>query len=528
MYRPMLQLALRVVMCLMVALNAAAATKHIVLIAGQKSHEPGGHEYLESIKLLKVLLDRAPNLKDIETEIYFNGWPDDESVLDRADTVAILSDGENAGSPFATDEHMKVLAKEMQRGCGLVTFHWATFTSEKYAPKILEWTGGYFDYQTGHGEGGHFGETGYEHYHSLVRDIKADIELGTPHHPILQGVTPFHLKDEFYYQLVFRDKDSRLQPILRAPLLAPKPEDQIVAWAVERANGGRGFGTTTGHYFSNWRNNDYRKMILNALVWTAGMEVPSGGVPSSYADVDEVNRFLMTRPIRTLLTSGAVLPDADREKLTSEVVAALNSEVPRFEVQATLGPEILQRDLSQYKLIVLADCDGLRSEEGREAQRRIIRYVRAGGALTILYFPRGHSLSAPDSTPALSGPEWHQICKQLIYRPTRPVEQSPQTLMSSVWIEDRNHPISRNVVDWEMYRANTTDDLDIELVDPDLIHVIARVQSRGTGRPVPMSFTSSYGRGRIDHLIIGRDIDAIQIPPMTQLLRYGSLWVAEP
>ncbi len=34
-------------------------------------------------------------------------------------------------------------------------------------------------------------------------------------------------------------------------------------WAVERPNGGRGFGFTGGHFHDNWGNADFRKTILN-------------------------------------------------------------------------------------------------------------------------------------------------------------------------------------------------------------------------------------------------------------------------
>lgn len=53
--------------------------KQIVLIAGIKSHGPGEHEYLKSVELLALLLNRAPNLKDIKVTAYFNGWPDDRA-----------------------------------------------------------------------------------------------------------------------------------------------------------------------------------------------------------------------------------------------------------------------------------------------------------------------------------------------------------------------------------------------------------------------------------------------------------------
>ncbi len=33
------------------------------------------HEYLKSATLLKVLLNRAPGLKNVETEVIYDGWP---------------------------------------------------------------------------------------------------------------------------------------------------------------------------------------------------------------------------------------------------------------------------------------------------------------------------------------------------------------------------------------------------------------------------------------------------------------------
>ncbi len=51
-----------------------------------------------------------------------------------------------------------------------------------------------------------------------------------------------------------------------------------MAWAFERPDGGRGFGFTGGHFHKNWGNENFRKIVLNAILWTAKMEVPTGGV----------------------------------------------------------------------------------------------------------------------------------------------------------------------------------------------------------------------------------------------------------
>jgi len=73
-------------------------------------------------------------------------------------------------------------------------------------------------------------------------------------------------------------------PILRSTFQDRKTKqarEHIVAWALERKNGGRGFGFGGGHFYSQWTNEDCRKMILNAILWTAKIEVPKDGIHSS-------------------------------------------------------------------------------------------------------------------------------------------------------------------------------------------------------------------------------------------------------
>jgi type 1 glutamine amidotransferase len=74
------------------------------------------------------------------------------------------------------------------------------------------------------------------------------------------------------------------------PALSSIPNQQTVAWAFERKNGGRSVGITFGHYYENWRLNDYRKLILNAIVWTAHAKVPKDGVESSFVEDAEVEK----------------------------------------------------------------------------------------------------------------------------------------------------------------------------------------------------------------------------------------------
>jgi len=66
-------------------------------------------------------------------------------------------------------------------------------------------------------------------------------------------------------------------PYVRKAVLENK-ETQTVAWAYTRPDGGRGFGLTGMHEHSNWMIDDLRKLVLNALIWTAKIEVPETGV----------------------------------------------------------------------------------------------------------------------------------------------------------------------------------------------------------------------------------------------------------
>src|SRR5580700_1361377 len=132
---------------------AHARTRKIVLIAGSMTgHDKQTHEYEKNVILLKQLLDTAKNVKGIQTEACFHGWPEDEKTLDDADAIVFVTDGSDRNEqdhPLFVGDRMKVIEKQVRRGCGLMMFHWSTFAPVKYDREITDWVGGYFDYETG-------------------------------------------------------------------------------------------------------------------------------------------------------------------------------------------------------------------------------------------------------------------------------------------------------------------------------------------------------------------------------------------
>ena len=155
---------------------AAERMKKIVLIAGAKdaNHPAGTHEYERTVKLLKYGLETSANLRGLTCEVHFNGWPKNEATLDTADTIVLVSSGSDRRTedhPLLVGERMKVIGKQMKRGCSLVTIHWTTFfPNTPQGDDVLEWVGGHFDYQSGKTQ---------NRWASAITTTSFDCKLGT-------------------------------------------------------------------------------------------------------------------------------------------------------------------------------------------------------------------------------------------------------------------------------------------------------------------------------------------------------------
>jgi type 1 glutamine amidotransferase len=261
---------------------ADGAKKLVVMIAGKPSHGPGQHEHNAGVLLFKKCLEENA-ASAVEVKSHLNGeWPSTEELA-KADSILIYSDG-GGGHPALAGDHLATLDKEMKRGCGFVCVHYAVEpTIEKGEKEFLDWMGGAFEVNW----------SVNPHWEANFKTL--------PAHPVSNGVKPFSTNDEWYYHMRFRGGMKGVTPILTdvptAALTLTRKDDphagnpvvreevakgtpQHVAWAAERDDGGRGFGFCGGHFHNGWGNNDQRKLMLNAILWTAKAEVPAGGVES--------------------------------------------------------------------------------------------------------------------------------------------------------------------------------------------------------------------------------------------------------
>jgi type 1 glutamine amidotransferase len=243
---------------------AMAADTKIVLVAGKPSHGPGEHEFNAGILLLEKCLKQVHG---VEPVVVKGGWPADESVFDGARSIVFFMDG-GSGHPIIQSNHLEVLRKLMDKGVGLACLHYAVEFPKEHANPILDWLGGY--YETGYSTNPH-------------NNITVTPEAG---HPIGSGVKPFQAGDEWYYKIRFRDGDKRVTPVLTGILPKDSSNKETLGWAIERADGGRSFGFTGAHNHTNWGISDFRKLVLNAILWTAKVDVPAGGVETEVSKED--------------------------------------------------------------------------------------------------------------------------------------------------------------------------------------------------------------------------------------------------
>lgn len=248
--------------------------KRILLVAGVPSHGPGDHEFFAGCAVLMNLLKQTPGVFPIMAK---NGWPKNEKLIETADCLLFYMDGRN-GHPVVKGDRMDLIQKQMDRGCGWVNLHYAVDYLPQHGKRVIGWMGGYY-------------EPNYSinpHWHADVRSL--------PTHAITRGVRPFVLEDEWYFGMRFPEDTKGLTPILQA--LPPdgkrtteytkgrKGQIETMAWAYDRADGGRGFGFTGGHFHRNWATDDFRKVVLNALVWLVKLEVPADGVVSRVTEAE--------------------------------------------------------------------------------------------------------------------------------------------------------------------------------------------------------------------------------------------------
>ena len=259
----------------------------VVFVAGPQSHGYGAHEHRAGCMLLARLLEE--NTDTILTTVYTNGWPSDPTAFDNADAIVMYSDG---GAGHMAVGNLDSLREAAERGVGIGAIHYAVeVEAGEMGDAWLEFMGGFF-----------------ETHWSVNPWWTAKFDT-YPEHDVTRGVRGFELRDEWYYHMRFTEHEG-VTPIFSAlpppetleradgphsgnphvrEAVLEREEEQHLLWVYDRATlPGRGFGFTGGHEHWNWAHPDFRKAILNCIVWIAGEEVPEGGIETPVVTFEEL------------------------------------------------------------------------------------------------------------------------------------------------------------------------------------------------------------------------------------------------
>ena len=237
--------------------EAGPKTK-VVFVGKEPDHPFGTHMYMHTGNMLSKCLALTNGVETIVSQ----GWPKDTSVLDGASTIVIYTSP--AAEMLLDAPHRDQVDALMKQGVGLVTIHWASSIRkenvDRIGPTWLSYLGGTWVSNVG------------------LHTGKSPLKQLQPDHPISRGWKEYELHDEYYLNPTITDAAT---PLLQ---VTAQGRPVVVGWAYERPDGGRSFGTTLGHYYRNFQREEFRRMIVNAILWSAQVEIPQSGATVSLSE----------------------------------------------------------------------------------------------------------------------------------------------------------------------------------------------------------------------------------------------------
>jgi type 1 glutamine amidotransferase len=209
--------------------------------------------YMHTCDVLAKCAELTPGVKAVVSK----GWPQDAKTLEGVNTIVLYT---NPAAELLLDApHRETVDQLVAKGVGLVTIHWASTVKkdnlERLGPTWLSFLGGTWVSNVGLSGG------------------KSRLERLAPDHPICRGWEEYEIDDEYYLNPIIEEA----KPFLR--VREKGGQDVIVGWVYERPDGGRSFATTLGHPYRNFQIEAFRKMLVNAILWTARLDVPKDGAP---------------------------------------------------------------------------------------------------------------------------------------------------------------------------------------------------------------------------------------------------------
>lgn len=247
------------------AQNASGAKRLLLLAQGPDGHPATTHEYVAGLRVVQKCLERIDGI-DARLIRADEPWKEGPAAIDKADGVVLFL---SEGARWIQNDPARLAALQRlaQRGGALAVLHWGMGTRDaQNIEKFVQLFGGC------HG--------GPDRKYKVVT---VETEIADAKHPIMTGVRPVKLEEEYYYRLKFAKSEGTVTPLLRVPI---DGESHAVAWAWSRDDKGRSFGFSGCHFHRNWQEPAYRRMVTQGILWTLKLPIPENGVNVDIAEND--------------------------------------------------------------------------------------------------------------------------------------------------------------------------------------------------------------------------------------------------
>jgi hypothetical protein len=207
-----------------------------------------------------------------------SNWPKKATTFAGAKAVVFV------GSDGATEGVMRSEAAALQKladsGIGFATIHGGAINFRKdFTERPLGWYGGVQEAD----------------YTMAPVDAVGKYD-GKHDHPAARGVKAFTIEDKWMNRVRFGTGMKGITPLLRVrseqnPVKLEAGNEDIAAWAFDRPGGGRAFAFSGLHFHRSWEDENVRRLIVNGILWSAGVEVPKDGAKVEISPADLARKW---------------------------------------------------------------------------------------------------------------------------------------------------------------------------------------------------------------------------------------------
>ncbi len=371
--------------------------------------------------------------------------------------------------------------KLLDRGVGVVALHHSLAAWGDW-PEFRKIIGGKWFTRPTVAEGVKHPAGGYKH------GVTFQIKVAEKTHPVTAGLKDFQVTDETYCRY-WVDPDATVLLTTDHP-----SSDKALAWA-KTFRKARTVYVQMGHGTSIYADANYRRLVANAIRWTAGRQ-PAGKATG--------------RPpgpkLKAVLWIGGFAHDF--EGIARALTEALPKRIP-IQIKVVRDGSFL--DSPQAKaldVILMNHCHKAAKGVLTDRQKaRLLELVRGGIGVVALH------------ASYYSFARWEEYRK--LYGTTFTRHGSSNVTLV-VRMVDRTHPIAKGLDESFEVRSELYESKPLAAD----CRVLARAREKDKPQEHPSVWTRSYGRGRVVTILPAHWPQAYQVAGFQKLIAASTLWAA--